>query len=151
MLEFNVATTSQYSTSVAPLMGRILVAALFIASGMTKLAAPTATQGYIASIGIPEPILAYVAAVVIELGGGVLLLLGYRVRYISLVLAAYCAITALLFHHALGDQNQLFHFLKNLAIAGGLLMVFAFGAGAWSLDARGARVSAGVSRAGDQH
>ncbi len=142
-----MATTSQSSASVAPLMARVLMAAVFLVSGFAKLAEPTATQGFIASVGIPEPMLAYLAAIVIELGGGVLLVLGYRIRYAALVLAAYCVVTALLFHHALGDQNQLFHLLKNLAIAGGLLMVFEVGAGAWSLEARHATSSPAASHA----
>lgn len=118
-----MANTSQYSTSIAPLTGRILVAALFLASGIGKVEAPTETLGYIASVGIPQPMLAYAGAVMIELLGGLLLLFGYRARYTSLVLAAYCVVTAFLFHHALHDQDQFFHFMKNLAIAGGALDV----------------------------
>jgi putative oxidoreductase len=89
------------------------MAAVFLVSGVAKLATPAATQGYIASIGMPEPIVAYLAAIVIELGGGMMLVLGYRVRYTSLALAAYCIVTGLMFHHDVGDQNQLFHLLKN--------------------------------------
>lgn len=130
-----MATSSPYSTSSAPLIGRCLIAAIFLVSGIGKLATPEATQVYMASVGLPDPFVPFVAAIVVELGGAISLLLGYRVRYAALVLAAYCVLTALLFHHAIGDPNQLFHFLKNLAIAGGLLMVFEFGAGARSLDA----------------
>lgn len=118
------------------MIGRILIATLFLVSGIGKLATPIGTQDYIASIGIPGPILAYVVAMVVELAGGTMLLLGHRVRGAALVLAAYCVLTALLFHRAIADPNQLFHLLKNFGTAGGLLMVFEFGAGAWSLDAR---------------
>lgn len=77
----------------------------------------------------------------LELVGSVLLGLGYRTRLVAALLAAYAVATALIFHHALADQNQLFHFLKNLAMAGGLLQVVAFGAGAFSLDNRRAPVA----------
>jgi putative oxidoreductase len=130
-----MATSSPYSTSVAPLIGRCLIAAIFLVSGVGKLATPDATQIYMVSVGIPDPLVPFVAAIVVELGGAILLVLGYRVRYVAVVLAIYCVLTALLFHHEIGDPNQLFHFLKNLAITGGLMMVFEFGAGARSLDA----------------
>lgn len=117
-------------------VGRVLLALIFILSGIGKIGAPEATQGYIASVGIPLPMLAFLAAIVTEVGGGALLLLGYRARLVSLLLAAFTVATALLFHSNLGDQNQMIHFLKNLAIAGGLLQVAAFGAGMFSLDSR---------------
>jgi putative oxidoreductase len=124
--------TTPYLSSV----GRVLLALIFILSGIGKIAAPEATQGYIASVGIPFPMLAYLAAIVAEVGGGALLLLGYKARLVSLLLAAFTVVAGLLFHSNFGDQNQMIHFLKNLAIAGGLLQVAAFGAGALSLDAR---------------
>jgi putative oxidoreductase len=142
-----MATVSQYSTSVAPLIGRVLIAAIFLVSGLGKLATPGATQDYIASIGLPAPALALVVAIIVELGAGALLLLGYRVREAAPVLAAYSVLTALLFHNAISDPNQLFHLLKNFAIAGGLLMTFEFGAGAFSLDARRAAASPGMAQA----
>jgi putative oxidoreductase len=128
--------TSENKNAVLPFVGRILLATIFIISSLGKIAAPGATQGYIASVGLPAPVFSYVAAVVIELGGGVLLLAGYRTRAIAAVLAAFSIISALLFHHAFGDQNQLFHFLKNLAMAGGLIQVMAYGAGVFSFDNR---------------
>jgi putative oxidoreductase len=127
-------TISENKNSVLPLVGRILLAAIFIISGLGKIAAPEATQGYIASVGLPAPLLGYLAAIVIELGGGVLLLAGYRTRVAAAGLAVFSVVSALLFHNALGDQNQLIHFLKNLAMAGGLIQVVAFGAGAYSID-----------------
>jgi len=129
-------TTIDNKNSVLPFVGRILLAAIFIVSSLGKIAAPEATQGYIASVGLPAPLLGYLAAVAIELGGGLLLLAGYRTRAVALGLAVFSIVSALIFHHALGDQNQLFHFLKNLAMAGGLVQVVAFGAGAFSIDNR---------------
>jgi putative oxidoreductase len=124
------------SQATVALLGRILIAVIFILGGFGKLAAPTATQGYIASVGLPAPLLAYIVAIVIEAGGGLLLLVGYRTKLVATVLALFCVVTALFFHNALGDQNQFIHFMKNLAMAGGLLQVAAFGPGAISLDRR---------------
>jgi putative oxidoreductase len=101
--------------------------------------APAATIGYIQSTGLPLASLGLVAAIIVELGGGLLLALGYKTRLVAAVLAVFSVVTGLIFHSALGDQNQLIHFLKNLAMAGGLLQVAAFGAGAYSLDAKAAR------------
>ena len=127
-------TTSNTSFGIGSLVGRVLLAAIFLVSAFGKLAAPGPTQGYIASVGLPLPLLSYVGAIAVEFGGGLLLLLGYRTRVAAIVLALFSLVSALVFHHALGDQNQLFHFLKNLAMAGGLLQVAVFGAGRISLD-----------------
>jgi putative oxidoreductase len=116
--------------------GRLLIAAIFLLSGVGKVADPHMTQGYIASAGLPFPLLAYLVAVAIELGGGVLLVAGYRVRIVGAVMAVFTVAAALGFHHHLADQNQMVHFLKNIAITGGLLQVVAFGAGTFGLDAR---------------
>jgi len=131
-----MTTTSNTSQSTLALVGRLLLAAIFLFGAFGKLVAPGPTQGYIASVGLPLPVLSYVAAVIIELGGGLMLLVGYRTRLAALVLAVFSVITALVFHNALGDQNQLIHFLKNLAMAGGLLQVIAFGPGNFSFDNR---------------
>ncbi len=122
--------------SVLPLIGRILLAVLFLLSGLSKLGNPAGTQGYIASAGLPFPVLAFVVSAVVEIGGGALLLIGYRTRLAAAALAIFTVAAAVFFHHAFGDQNQMIHFMKNLAITGGLLQVIAFGAGAFSLDNR---------------
>src|SRR5471032_3018159 len=114
-------TTSNRNPGVVPFVGRILVATIFILSGLSKIGAPGATQGYIAAMGIPAPLLAYLGAIVVEFGGGLLLLAGYRTKLIAAALALFSIVTAFVFHHALADQNQMIHFLKNLAMAGGLL------------------------------
>ena len=128
-------------TSSAAALGRLLIAVIFLASGLGKIAAPATTQGYIASAGLPAPMLAYLIAIVIEVGGGVLLVLGFQTRLVALVLAVFSVAAALSFHHDFADQNQLIHFLKNIAMAGGLLQVVAFGAGALSLDSRRTQAS----------
>jgi len=122
-----------------PLLGRILLGAPFLMSGLSKLGAYAATVGYITMIGLPVPPLAFAASVAIEVGGGLLLLSGYRVRAASLVLAVFSVVTAVFFHRNFADQNQMIHFLKNVMMAGGLLQITYFGAGAFSLDARSGR------------
>jgi putative oxidoreductase len=132
---FTMNSTPNAATAL-PFIGRVLMATIFLFSALGKIVAPDANLAYIASMGLPAPVLGLVAAVMLELVGSVLLGLGYRTRLVAALLAAYAVATALIFHHALADQNQLFHFLKNLAMAGGLLQVVAFGAGAFSLDNR---------------
>jgi putative oxidoreductase len=123
-------------SQAAPLIGRVFMAAIFLISGLGKLAAPAATIGYIASAGMPFPRLGFAIAVCIEIPGSLALIAGYHTRAVAGVLAIFCLITALCFHMHFGDQNQSIHFLKNLAMAGGMLQVVAFGAGRFSLDAR---------------
>lgn len=130
-----------------PLLGRILIGAPFVMSGLGKFAAYGATVGYIAAMGLPVPPLAFILAVVTELGGGLLLLSGYRARTVSLGMAVFCVVTALFFHHNFADQNQMIHFLKNVMMAGGLLQITWFGAGAFSLDALTGRTALRVSPA----
>jgi putative oxidoreductase len=132
-------SSTSASASTLPLIGRLLMAAIFVISGVGKIADPAGTMGYIASVGLPAPSVAYALALLVEIVGGVLLIVGYRTRAVAVVLAVFSVVSALIFHHALGDQNQLFNFLKNVAMAGGLLQVVAFGAGSLSLDARRGR------------
>ena len=126
------------SNKYVPLLGRILIGVPFLMSGLSKLGAYAGTVGYITSVGLPAATLAYIVAVAVEVGGGVLLISGYRARLISLVMALFSLATAFAFHNNFGDQNQMIHFLKNVMMAGGLLQITYFGAGAWSLDARSA-------------
>ena len=129
-------------THYLPAFGRLLMATIFLMSGLSKLAAPAATIGYIGSTGAPLPALGYALAVLVEIGGGTLILLGYKTRVAALAIALYCVATAVMFHHPLSDQNQMIHFFKNIAMAGGFLQLFAFGAGTFSLDSRAGRNNA---------
>ena len=122
-------------TGTVPAVGRLLISAIFLFSGFGKIAAPAATVGFIASVGLPFPELSYVLAVVLEIGGGLALLAGLQTRWAALALSGFSLATALIFHNALGDQDQLIHFLKNVAMAGGLLQIAAFGGGRYSVDA----------------
>src|SRR3984893_4513464 len=117
-------------------LGRFLIAALFLISGPAKIATPALTQGFIASAGLPFPLLAYLVAIVIEIGGGILLILGYQSRIVASVMAAYTVAAALGFHRDFADQNAMAHFLKNISITGGLLQIVALGAGTFSIDSR---------------
>ena len=94
--------------------------------------------------GLPFPLLAYLVAVAVELGGGALLVAGFQTRIVGIVLAIFTVAAALSFHHNFADQNQMVHFLKNIAFTGGLLQVVAFGAGRFSVDGQLAN-SRGVS------
>lgn len=123
----------------AATVGRLLLAAIFLISGFGKLTAAAGTIGYIAQAGLPAPTLAYAVALLVELGGGILLLIGYQTRLVAAALAVFTLATAFAFHADFADQNQMIHFLKNLAIAGGLLQVVAFGAGSFSVDGKAAR------------
>lgn len=132
-------TATDNNTAIFAAAGRVLLATIFIFSALGKLAAPAATIGYIESVGLPFATLGFAIAVAVELGGGLMLVLGVKTRWVAAALAAFSIVTGLAFHNALGDQNQLIHLLKNFAMAGGLLQVAAFGAGAFSVDARSSR------------
>jgi len=123
--------------TITPLFGRLLLSAIFILSGVSKVAAPAATIGYIESVGLPFAQLGFAIAVLVEIVGGAALVLGYRARLTAAILAAFTVTAAVAFHSDLADQNQFIHFFKNIAMTGGLLQVVAFGAGSFSLDARG--------------
>jgi putative oxidoreductase len=90
----------------------------------------------IGAVGLPLPSLAFAVAVAVEFGGGALLIAGYRARAVASALAIFSLATAVSFHSNFADQNQMIHFLKNVMMAGGLLQIVAFGAGALSLDDR---------------
>jgi len=124
-----------------PALGRLLIALIFVMSGLSKIAAPVDTMTYIQSAGAPFAPAAFAIAVIAEVGGGLALLLGFQTRLAATMLAIFTLATAVLFHNNMADQNQMIHFLKNIAITGGLLQVVAFGAGAFSLDNRRKSVS----------
>jgi putative oxidoreductase len=115
-------------------IGRILIGLPFAMSGLSKLAAYGPTTAKITAVGLPFPPLAFAVAVAVELGGGLLLVLGYRARSVALALAVFSVATAVSFHSNFADQNQMIHFLKNVMMAGGLLQIAAFGAGAISIE-----------------
>jgi putative oxidoreductase len=122
-------------------IARILLALMFVLAGFGKLTGLEGTAGYIASKGLPAPMLLAVATGVLELVAGVLLIIGWQARWAALALAGFTVVASVLFHNywampAEQQRMQQLMFMKNLAVTGGLLFVFAFGAGALSLDAR---------------
>ncbi|WP_083853332.1 DoxX family protein [Sphingobium sp. SYK-6] len=118
------------------LAGRLALAPIFILSGLSKVAAPEASIAYIEAVGLPFVQLALAIAILVEIVGGVFLVVGYRTRLAAAALALFSIATAIFFHADIGDQNQFIHFFKNIAIAGGLAQLVAHGAGALALDAR---------------
>jgi len=126
---------SKHADAIA-LTGRILMAVMFFMSGFGKVMAPAATIAWITSTGLPIPEVGYIVSIVIELGGALLLVVGWQTRLLGAVLSVFAIATAFIFHRNIADQNQLFHFLKNIAVMGGLFQLMAFGAGKYSLDAR---------------
>ena len=121
------------------LIGRVLIGLPFVMSGLGKLAAYGKTTAMIAAVGLPVPPLACAVAVLVELGGGLLLVLGYQVRPVAIAQAIFTIAAAVSFHNNFADQNQMIQFLKDVMITGGLLQIAAFGAGAFSLDNRFSR------------
>jgi putative oxidoreductase len=130
-LAFGMENSNRY----LPLLGRVLIGVPFILSGLGKLMAHDATVGYIGSVGLPFPQLGWLIAMVVELGGGTLLVIGYRARLVAFVVALFALATAIAFHRNFADQNQMIHFLKNIMLVGGLLQIVYFGAGPMSIDA----------------
>jgi putative oxidoreductase len=123
------------------LIGRILLAIVFVPAGFAKIGGFAGMVGYATSAGLPLPTVGVAIALVIELFGGLALLIGYRARIAALALAVFTLVAAFFFHafwSLPADQQmvQNLMFFKNIAIAGGLLAFAAFGAGAFSLDAR---------------
>jgi len=120
-------------------VGRILLALMFLLAGLNKISGYAGMQGYMESMGVPGMTLPLVIA--LEILGAIAIILGYRTRLFAFLLAGFCVVSALLFHGKLGDQMQFILFMKNVAIAGGFLLLVARGAGDWSLDARRTRLA----------
>lgn len=115
------------------LAGRALLSVIFIVAGYSKIGGYEGTAGYMDSMGVPGALLPLV--IIAELGGGIAILLGFLTRPVAVALAGFCILSGVLFHSAPDQMNQIM-LMKNFAIAGGLLVLAANGAGAWSLDAR---------------
>lgn len=119
------------------LLGRILISLMFLTSGIGKISGYAATQGHMESVGVPGLLLPLV--IVVEVVGALAVIVGWRTRWAAAALAGFCIISALIFHADFSDQSQVISFMKNISIAGGFLVIFAFGAGPLSLDGRHSR------------
>ena len=123
--------------NMAELAGRVMLAALFLISGIGKIGSYAGTAGYMASQGVPGALLPAVIAV--EVVGAAAIIAGWQTRITAFVLACFTLLAALVFHRNFGDQIQTIMFLKNVAISGGFLLLVANGAGRLSVDRRAAR------------
>jgi putative oxidoreductase len=115
-------------------IGRVLLAALFILEGWSKVRGYQAAAGYMDRYGVPGVLLP--AVIALELGAGLMLVVGWHTRLAAIALAGFCVAAAVLFHNQFLDRGHLLHFEKDLAIAGGLLVLAVAGAGRWSIDGR---------------
>jgi putative oxidoreductase len=127
--------------ALVSLIGRLLVAALFLPAGIGKILGFAGTVGYIASSGLPFPTLSAIVAIIVEIVGSLSLIAGYGTRYTAPVMALFTLVASFFFHAywAVPAEQQFVTqllFTKNIAVAGGLLVIAALGTGAWSLDAR---------------
>lgn len=119
---------------VVLLVSRVLLALMFVIAGWGKIGGYAGTQGYMEAMGVPGAVLPLV--ILLELGGGLAIVLGLFTRSIAVLLAGFTLMAAFLFHYQPAEQMQMLMFMKNLSIAGGFLALAAAGAGAFSLDAR---------------
>lgn len=119
------------------LIGRILIATIFLIAGVGKITAYAGTAGYMASMGVPGALLPLVIAT--EVLGGIAIVIGYRTRLVAFLLAGFTMLAGLIFHHNFADQTQMIMFLKDVAITGAFLLLVVHGAGKWSLDHRSGR------------
>lgn len=124
---------------IGPLIGRLMIAQIFLISGISKITGFEGTAGYIASKGLPLPQLFAVGSIIVELGGSVLLIVGWKTRWAAAALFVFTLLAASFFHNywtmpAEQAQNQMIHFMKNIAMAGGILYVIVYGSGPLSLD-----------------
>jgi putative oxidoreductase len=131
-----MTTSTQDSVALA---GRVLLAMMFILSGFSKITGFDGTVGYIASKGLPMAQLVAIGTIAVEIGGGIMLAVGFKARWAALALAVFTLLAAFIFHNfwaaeAAQKMSQQINFMKNISIAGGMLMVFAFGPGRMSVD-----------------
>lgn len=124
------------------LIGRVLLAIMFLLAGISKVGGFAGTSGYIASKGLPMPDVLTALTIAVEIGCGLALIAGYCTRWAALILAGFTLVASVIFHNywdlpAAQQMTQQLMFMKNIAVTGGLLTLAAWGAGAWSMDARG--------------
>ena len=131
-----VGVPASSNASVAILVGRVLLSILFILSGFAKLTAISGTAGWFASIGLPFPTLTTVVVGLVELLGGIAVLVGFKTRIAAILLAVFTLAATVIAHLDFADQMQLLMLQKNLGLVGGFLLLAAVGAGSISIDGR---------------
>ena len=130
---------------VSQYVARVFLGHIFLLAGVSKIGAYAGTQGYMESVGVPGMLLPLV--ILLEIGGGLAIIVGWKTKWTALALAAFSVVAAAIFHNNFGDQMQMILFMKNIAIAGGFLLLASHGAGAYSLDNRRRNATASVSHA----
>ena len=119
---------------ISQFVARLFLAQMFLLSGIFKIGGYAGTQGYMEAMGVPGMLLPLVIA--LEIGGGLAIIVGWQTRLVSIVLAAFTLAAAAIFHNNLADQTQMIMFMKNIAIAGGFILLAVHGAGGYSWDNR---------------
>ena len=121
------------NTFAAP-TGRLLLAMMFLMSGLSKIGNYAGTQGYMEAMGVPGALLPL--AIALEVLGGLAIILGWQTKIVSVALAGFCVVSAVIFHNDFSNQSEMISFMKNVTIAGGFLLLVAHGPGAYALDNR---------------
>jgi putative oxidoreductase len=130
---------------VSQLVARVFLGHIFLLAGLSKIGAYEGTQGYMEAMGVPGALLPLV--ILLEIVGGLAIIAGWKTKWAALALAVFSVVAAAIFHHNFADQMQMILFMKNIAIAGGFLLLAVHGAGAYSMDNRRSSISASVSHA----
>ena len=130
---------------VSHVIARVFLGHIFVLAGLSKISAYGATQGYMDAMGVPGVLLPLV--ILVEIVGGLAIIAGWKTKWASLALAAFTVVAAAIFHHNFADQMQMIMFMKNIAIAGGFLLLAVHGAGGYSVDNRRKHVTATLSHA----
>ena len=119
---------------ISQLVARLFLGQIFLLSGIFKISGYEGTQGYMHAMGVPGMLLPLV--ILLEIGGGLAIIAGWQTKLVSIALAAFTVVAAVIFHNNLSDQMQMIMFMKNVAIAGGFILLAINGAGGYSLDSR---------------
>lgn len=117
---------------ISQLVARIFLGQIFLISGLLKISGYEGTQGYMEAMGVPGMLLPLV--ILLEVGGGLVIVAGWQTKLVSMALAAFTLAAAMIFHSNFSDQIQMIMFMKNIAITGGFVLLMAYGAGAYSID-----------------
>lgn len=119
---------------VSQLVARVFLGHIFLLAGLSKIGAYAGTQGYMEAMGVPGNLLPLV--ILLEAGGGLAIIAGWKTKWMAVALATFSVVAAAIFHNNFTDQTQMIMFMKNIALAGGFLLLSAHGAGAYSIDNR---------------
>jgi len=128
---------------ISQLVARVFLGHIFLLAGLSKIGAYEGTQSYMEAMGVPGAILPLV--ILLEIGGGLAIIAGWQTKWTSIALAAFTIVAAAIFHNNFSDQTQMIMFMKNIAIAGGFLLLTVHGAGAYSLDNRRSTANLAIS------